>query len=654
MVPFDVYHKWLGIPPSEQPPNQYRLLGVSLFESDPEVIDAAANRQMSYVQGFANSEHAAASQAMLNELSEARLCLLDPWKKSVYDETMGRPLAQSTLANPTPRQTLARIEVSPADLGLLMRQAKEALVQSRWDVVIDMTSQVIRNDPKRVGAYLLRAEALRKQSRADRALADLAVAIRLDPQSPHPHVIRAGIFKKQVQFDQAIAEATQAIFLDSDSAAAYAVRFECRSLIGDQEGASQDAEELFRIDPTRQVGSAPNGVQEPRGGKPVGEVRTNLAKSRRRIGDGSEIYADDKPVDRSLNLRKPVSADEVAESLVDASDYRPVVMPSPLPTYRSVRRIRRSSALTVVMLCVGVGVIGGIVWYANRAAPNGPSGSDSTVVESSDQPSNEDKGPIAANLSLPETATYLLDIAPAAAQLSVKGEGANLIESDGVNRISVEKPNGTRSIVLAVSLDGYEPIERTLTPMSGSKETVKLSLERRFFLSDLQEVNVETENGWFGKHGKLGIGPEWEEKEIVVGGIISANGVSMHAKSDDYSTISYNIDRQYSTFVSTAALHDAIQDDSRTPLVFEVRGDGRLLWQSKRIQHAGENEICRVNVDGVNRLELRVRCPGPCYWAQSVWVEPYLLMRASSSEPWGQSDRRKWRNSRSTGTPGPF
>ena len=43
---FDPYHKWLGIPPKDQPPNYYRLLAINLFESDAEVIDTAANRQM--------------------------------------------------------------------------------------------------------------------------------------------------------------------------------------------------------------------------------------------------------------------------------------------------------------------------------------------------------------------------------------------------------------------------------------------------------------------------------------------------------------------------------------------------------------------------------------------------------------------------------
>jgi hypothetical protein len=40
---FDPYHRWLGIPPKRQPANHYRLLGLELFETDPEVIrDAMA------------------------------------------------------------------------------------------------------------------------------------------------------------------------------------------------------------------------------------------------------------------------------------------------------------------------------------------------------------------------------------------------------------------------------------------------------------------------------------------------------------------------------------------------------------------------------------------------------------------------------------
>lgn len=48
---FDPYHKWLGNPPMAQPPNHYRLRGIDLFEADPDVMGATANKQMAYVQG---------------------------------------------------------------------------------------------------------------------------------------------------------------------------------------------------------------------------------------------------------------------------------------------------------------------------------------------------------------------------------------------------------------------------------------------------------------------------------------------------------------------------------------------------------------------------------------------------------------------------
>ena len=31
---FDPYHAWLGIPPEQQPPNHYQLLGLQVFEPD--------------------------------------------------------------------------------------------------------------------------------------------------------------------------------------------------------------------------------------------------------------------------------------------------------------------------------------------------------------------------------------------------------------------------------------------------------------------------------------------------------------------------------------------------------------------------------------------------------------------------------------------
>jgi len=82
---FDAYHQWLGIAPKDQPPNHYRLLGVDLFESDPDVIESAADRQMSHVRSFQSGPHGDVSQKLLNEITAAKLCLLNAAKRAEYD-----------------------------------------------------------------------------------------------------------------------------------------------------------------------------------------------------------------------------------------------------------------------------------------------------------------------------------------------------------------------------------------------------------------------------------------------------------------------------------------------------------------------------------------------------------------------------------------
>lgn len=91
---FDPYRKWLGIAPEDQPANHYRLLGISLFESDPDVIDNAATRQMTHVRSFQASKHAALSQRILKELTIAKLCLLTPERKEAYDQQLRSRLAE--------------------------------------------------------------------------------------------------------------------------------------------------------------------------------------------------------------------------------------------------------------------------------------------------------------------------------------------------------------------------------------------------------------------------------------------------------------------------------------------------------------------------------------------------------------------------------
>lgn len=119
---FDPYWKWLGISPEQQPADHYQLLGISRFEDDDDVIENAAVRQMAHVRTFQGGEHANLSQQLLNELSTARICLLNVEQKQVYDEELearlpGEPSAMEDvpLATPVPASSPLPVaqQVSP-------------------------------------------------------------------------------------------------------------------------------------------------------------------------------------------------------------------------------------------------------------------------------------------------------------------------------------------------------------------------------------------------------------------------------------------------------------------------------------------------------------------------------------------------------------
>jgi hypothetical protein len=106
---FDPYLTWLGIRDPQRPPNHYRLLGLELFENDPEVIASAADRQMTYVRTYQAGQQGEHSQRLLTELTTAKLCLLKPERKRDYDNRLQAtqkpaPLPPVNPAAPRPLQ----------------------------------------------------------------------------------------------------------------------------------------------------------------------------------------------------------------------------------------------------------------------------------------------------------------------------------------------------------------------------------------------------------------------------------------------------------------------------------------------------------------------------------------------------------------------
>src|SRR5262245_21611156 len=97
---FDPYYKWLQIPSAEQPPHHYRLLGLTLFESDRDVIAGAADQRIAHIRTFQTGKHSELSQKLLNELSAAQLCLLDAVKKAEYDAALRARMSPGERAAP--------------------------------------------------------------------------------------------------------------------------------------------------------------------------------------------------------------------------------------------------------------------------------------------------------------------------------------------------------------------------------------------------------------------------------------------------------------------------------------------------------------------------------------------------------------------------
>jgi hypothetical protein len=86
----DVYRDWLGITEAKRPLNHYQLLRLKQFEDDTGKIRDNYRKMNAHVRKYSSGEFGPKSQALLNELAKAMLCLTDARRKSEYDITLGR------------------------------------------------------------------------------------------------------------------------------------------------------------------------------------------------------------------------------------------------------------------------------------------------------------------------------------------------------------------------------------------------------------------------------------------------------------------------------------------------------------------------------------------------------------------------------------
>jgi sulfatase modifying factor 1 len=114
MSDFDPYYQWLGIPIQEQPASHYRLLGIPEFDGNVDIIKAAAERQTIYLRTLQAGEHAVLVAELLNEVSQARVTLLNADQKAEYDEE----LRKQQTPEPVPEPAAAPIPAIPTPAPL--------------------------------------------------------------------------------------------------------------------------------------------------------------------------------------------------------------------------------------------------------------------------------------------------------------------------------------------------------------------------------------------------------------------------------------------------------------------------------------------------------------------------------------------------------
>lgn len=136
----DVYRDWLGIKESARPLNNYQLLGLKVFEDDPNAIRASYRKLNAHVRKYAAGEYGPQSQALLNELCQAMLCLTDNVRKTEYDASLGRAAAPTAgKARSFEELLVARKVVTAEQLEKARRLSKTIGVEVR-DAIMQQRS----------------------------------------------------------------------------------------------------------------------------------------------------------------------------------------------------------------------------------------------------------------------------------------------------------------------------------------------------------------------------------------------------------------------------------------------------------------------------------------------------------------------------------
>jgi hypothetical protein len=609
---FDPYYTWLSIPPEEQPPNHYRLLGVKLLETNADVIANAADRQMMCVRSYQSGKHSSASQQLLNELSTARICLLSPDRKTAYDQALRTQLAAATP------------QTAPSQPG-------PALPVGRAVPVAPSTSAA-RSVP--MGTPALTSKPIPSGQPAPRQPdAEQLLALGFDPQ-PGGRASRPR--PKQQAGGQPLTWAAAAVGLVVAVGLAWLV---------------------FGRNSLPPPGEAPSSAAPS-----AAAVASNVSSSDRARPDAEKHVADPSPETAAKEPDEPSPITETTDSEVTPE----VVATANDLTHSSPGLPQRSRFIGEILWCGEIGADPGIPDEPQLVGEVSPGGQRGQIVGRSTHPQDTVdlqgqkcgwfgkalvwEAPLkdlAAGIKfaygaprVEEKVEYRLMIYPAhnpaghlcrydlrgpRAEIQIASLGGGQSRAgvllDGVGQEATL--SGADSLLVRIALvvimraaGVAGDLQFEFVPASDRVASVPQSAADRF-LSTLIPRDVHVHSGLYFTRG-------------VLGGILSQHSLCTHPLADkDPARVVYDIPSGYRTFRGWVGISDSLAVSSggaASPVIFRILADGQTLWTSRPHQRRGEAEVFAVSLQGVRQLELQAACSGSDGAAWAVWFEPRLSM----------------------------
>jgi hypothetical protein len=133
---------------------------------------------------------------------------------------------------------------------------------------------------------------------------------------------------------------------------------------------------------------------------------------------------------------------------------------------------------------------------------------------------------------------------------------------------------------------GEQPAEVVHTP----------EVPEQVYLSDLEPVVAQQDWGSLGRDRSVDGNP------LTVAGVTYGKGLGTHARSE----LRYELFGAFRRFTARVGIDDEVAPPTPVEVVFQVWGDGRLLWESDPMRSGVEAVPLDVDVSGIQELALRV------------------------------------------------